>query len=231
MKYLCSISFGLHDIDIDAHDICKWAEKEEKNSTIKFLFLSIDDYERSLSYLLEACNGIKSVDASMKLHAAFPSTPNKLWVRNTSCLCQNCFGTSFKPETACDGRRMVDLQRKRNPSILSTSEETVEIPKNEAAIVPDINNHVPAGYDSKVYIGKVLETDDSDAKISFYEHPGTLSIGSIFRKPKKRDEIWDDFVNILYVVPVPAETKRGKKFEKFVLENVMEKFSVWKNKN
>ena len=88
-----------------------------------------------------------------------------------------------------------------------------------------------AGYDSKVYIGKVLETDDSDAKISFYEHPGTLSIGSIFRKPKKRDEIWDDFVNILYVVPVSAETKRGKKFEKFVLENVMEKFSVWKNKN
>ena len=126
---------------------------------------------------------------------------------------------------------MGDPQRKRNTSILSSSEKAVEIPENEAAIVPDINDHVAAGYDRNVYIDMVLEIDDSDAKTSFYEHAGTLSIGSIFREPKKRDEIWVDFVNILYVVPVPAETKGGKKFEKFVLENVMEKFSVWKNKN
>ena len=83
-----------------------------------------------------------------------------------------------------------------------------------------------AGYDRKFYIGKVFETDDCDAKISFYEYTGTLTIGSTFCEPKKRDEIWVDFVNILYVVPVPAETKRGKKFEKFVLENVMQKFPV-----
>ena len=176
----------------------------------------------------EACNGIKSVDSSTKLHVAFPSILNKLPVRNTSCFCQNCFGTSFKPETACDGCRMVDLQRKRNPSILSSSEKAVEIADNEAAIVTDINDHVAAGYDRKVYIDKVLEVDD--AKISFYEHAGILSIGSIFREPEKRDEIWVDFVDILHVVPVPAEAKRGKRFEKFVLENVMEKFSVWKKK-
>ena len=121
--------------------------------------------------------------------------------------------------------------RKRNPSILSSSEKAVKIPENEADIVPDISDHVAAGYDRKIYIGKVLEINDSDAKISFYEHAGTLSIGSIFREPKKRDEIWVDFVNILYGLPVPAETKRGKKFEKFMLENVMETFSVWKNKN
>ena len=124
---------------------------------------------------------------------------------------------------------MVDLQWKRNPSILSSSEKAVEIPENKAAVVPDINDLVAAGYDRKVYIGKLLKIDDSDAKISLYEHAGTLSIGLIFREPKKRDEIWVDFVNILYVVPVPAETKREKKFEKFMLENVMEKFSVWKN--
>ena len=88
-----------------------------------------------------------------------------------------------------------------------------------------------AGYDSKVYISKVFDVDNSDAKISFYEYTGTLSISSTFCKSKKRNEIWVDFVNILYVVPVPAETKQGKKFEKFVLQNVMEKFPVWKNKN
>ena len=116
----------------------------EENSTIKFFFLSTGDYERSLSLLLEAYNGIKSEDSSMKLHAAFPSTSNKLWVRNTSWFCQNCFGKSFKPETACDGWRMVDLQRKGNPSILSSTERAVEIPENDATIVPDINGHVAA---------------------------------------------------------------------------------------
>ena len=88
-----------------------------------------------------------------------------------------------------------------------------------------------AGYDGKVYIDKMFKIDDADAKISFYEYTGTLSIGSTFCKPKKRDEIWVDFVNILHVVPGPAETKQGKKFEKFVLKKVMEKFPVWKNKN
>ena len=66
MKYLYSISFGLHDIDIDAHDFYKWAKKEEENSTIKFLFLPIDDYERSLSFLSEVRIGIKYVDGSIK---------------------------------------------------------------------------------------------------------------------------------------------------------------------
>ena len=107
----------------------------------------------------------------------------------------------------------------------------LKIPENKASIVPDINDHVEAGYDRKVYISKVLQIDDSDAKISFYEHAETLLIGSIFCEHKKKDEVWVDFVNTLYVALVLAETKRGKKFENFVLENVMQKCHVWKNKN
>ena len=72
-----------------------------------------------------------------------------------------------------------------------------------------------AVYDRKVYIGKMLEIDDSDAKISFYEHAGTLSIGRIFPEPRNWDEILVDFVNIMCFVPVPIETKRGKKSEMF----------------
>ena len=43
-----------------------------------------------------------------------------------------------------------------------------------------------AEHDRKAYIDKVFEIDDSDAKISFYEYTGTLSIGSTFREPKKK---------------------------------------------
>ena len=65
----------------------------------------------------------------------------------------------------------------------------------------------------EVYIDKALEVVDFDAEISFYEHAETLSIGSIFREPEKRAEIWVDFVGIAHVVPVPAETKREKKLK------------------
>ena len=37
------------------------------------------------------------------------------------------------------------------------------IPENKAPIVPEINDHEAAGYDRKVYIGKMLEIDVSDA--------------------------------------------------------------------
>ena len=40
--------------------------------------------------------------------------------------------------------------------MVSRSEKVVEIPENEGAIVPDINDHVAAGHDRKVYNGKVL---------------------------------------------------------------------------
>ena len=76
------------------------------------------------------------------------------------------------------------MQQKRNPSILSISKKAAEIPENEAAIIPDINDHVAPEYDRKVYIGKVIEIDYSDVKISFYEHAETLSIDSIFHEPK-----------------------------------------------
>ena len=72
--------------------------------------------------------------------------------------------------------------------MVSSSEKVVEIPENEGAIVPDINDHVAAGHDRKVYNGKVPETDDLDAQISFYEHDGTVSIGSIFRQLEIKDE-------------------------------------------
>ena len=68
-----------------------------------------------------------------------------------------------------------------------------------------------AGYDRKVDIGKVFEID---AKISFYEYTGTLSIGSTFCEPKKRDEISVDFVNILYVVPVSSWNQTKKQIWK-----------------
>ena len=32
-------------VDMDAHDFYKWTKKDEANSTIKVLFLSLDEYK------------------------------------------------------------------------------------------------------------------------------------------------------------------------------------------
>ena len=53
---------------------------------------------------------------------------------------------------------MVDLQGKRNLLILSRSEKAVETLENEAAIVPDINDHVAEGYDRKSILAKSLRS-------------------------------------------------------------------------
>ena len=127
----------------------------EEDSTIKFSFLSIDDYERSLSFLLDTSNGIKSVDGSMKLHAASLYSVQIMGEEQFLFLAK-LFWNIFQVR-AYDGWRMVDLQQKRNPSISSRSEKAVKIPENEATIAPDINDHVGPSYDRKVYIGKVLE--------------------------------------------------------------------------
>ena len=146
--------------------------------------MSVDDYERSLSFLWEACSGIEYVDGSMKLHAASPSLlySNETVGEEHFLFLSRLFWTSFKPEIAWDGWKMVELQRKWNPLILWSKEKAFWIPENETAIVPDINDHLAAVHDRKFYIGKVFEIDYSNATISLYEYAGTLSIGSTFPK-------------------------------------------------
>ena len=115
----------------------------------------------------------------MKLHPAFLSTPKKLWVRNASCFCQNCFGLSNQKQYAMVGEWLI-CSEKGNPQYYQLVKR-LWIPENEAAIVPGINDHMAAGYDRKIYIGNVLEVDESDPTISLYEHTGTLTLGSLFR--------------------------------------------------
>ena len=120
---------------------------------------------------------------------SFPLYSKQIMGEEHLLVLSKLFWTSFKPETACDKWRMVDLQQKRNSLILWSSLDT----RKRDCYCP--------------YIGKEFEINDSDAKISFYEYTGTLWIVSTFCEPKKRGETWVDFVSILYVVPVPAEAK------------------------
>ena len=86
-------------------------------------------------------------------------------------------------------------------------------------------------YDQTVYVGKVLEVDDSDDYITFYQHSGNIAGFTIFWMPKHNEEVWILFNDILCILPQPNNTKRGKRFDEAVTEVITERFSQWKEKH
>ena len=69
-----------------------------------------------------------------------------------------------------------------------------------------MNDYVGAVYheDKKVYVGKVLETDETDVHVSFLGHEGSLSTSSSFKIPKNPDEVWVQKDHILCIIPEPT---------------------------
>ena len=86
-------------------------------------------------------------------------------------------------------------------------------------------------YDQTVYVGKVLEVDDSDDYITFYQHSGNITGFTIFCMPKRNEEVWILFIGILCILQQPNSTKRGKRFDEAVVEVITERFSQWKGKH
>ena len=155
----------------------------------------------------------------MKLHAVFPHEVNRIWVREMSCFCASCFKIGFQPNTSCKGWRIANLKQISNVS------ETTE------SILPEINEHVAAIYNQAVYVGKITKIDEKDAYITFYEHNGDITKTTIFRMPKRKDQVWIRFHDIICVLPEPNDTKRGKKFDEVIVKVIKERFSQWKRKN
>ena len=92
-------------------------------------------------------------------------------------------------------------------------------------------DYVAAVYDNRVYVGRVIEVDETDENITFFAHKGEISTSTVFREPRRRDEVWVENINILCVVPEPTETKRGRKFDESIIATIHEQMNVWKKTN
>ena len=66
---------------------------------------------RSEGFPTSACRNISPIQGTMEIHAVIGIGPNKVYVRNTSCYCINCFLSAFKKSTCCDGWWEVDMRR------------------------------------------------------------------------------------------------------------------------
>ena len=119
----------------DADDIYNWAKDNE--SVIKFYFKTFTNYENAANFLTNACENIKPVAGTMKLHAVLQHSPNKVCVRNTSCFNSCCFNdNSFQPQpnNSCQGWRLICLNSKTSDSPQKLS--------NRDGILPQLNNYV-----------------------------------------------------------------------------------------
>ena len=210
----------------DANDFYNWAKDNE--SAIKFCFITSTDYKNAANFPTNAFQNIKPAARTMKLHPVLPHGLNKIWVRSTSCFNSCCFNDNSiqpKPNNSCQGWGLICLNSK-------TSDQPQK-PSNSDGILPQLNDYVAAVYegDKKVYIGKVIDVDQTDVNVSFLEHKGEISRKSIFVEPRRKDKIWNELKNLLCILPAPLETKRGKKFNEDILVNVNEHFSHWKKIN
>ena len=102
---------------------------------------------------------------------------------------------------------------------------------NDEVILPEKGDSVAAVYDNRVYVGRVIEVDETDANITFFEHKGEISTSTVFPEPRHRDEVWVENINILCVVPEPTETKHGRKFDESIIATIREQMNVWKKTN
>ena len=152
-------------------------KKTEDTSSIKYFFLSTENYEQSGGFLNQVFSNIEAVKGTLKLHAVFPhEEPNKIWVINMSCICQKCFNDGFMPESTCKGWRVANL-RKLNNGFGSNN------------IILEVDEYVAAVYDRNVYLGKTIEVDESEVHAFFFQYIGKIEKNSVFRMSKKEDQL------------------------------------------
>ena len=173
----------------DAVDFYEWSKQE--TSSIKFIYLSTEEYQNSQSFLKAECKNLDAVKGTFLLHAVFSLKPNWIWVRDTSCFCRNCFDQNFRKDSCCKGWRECELRtikpRKRKNLQNSTAVNKKSITEdgnaaNNMSVVeertssshvtletvePTIGDYVGAVYEKAVYIGLVNDMDEEEAEIHF----------------------------------------------------------------
>lgn len=80
-------------------------------------------------------------------------------------------------------------------------------------------------------LNKTIEAGESEAHINFFQHSGKIEKNTVFRIPKKEDRLYVLFVKTVCTHPEPKETKRGRKFDKAIIEVINNRFTISQTKN
>ena len=64
-----------------------------------------------------------------------------------------------------------------------------------------------------MYVGRVIDMEDSDAHIRLYQYNGGITHTTVFHVANHKDKVWVAHEDVLCILPVPNDTKHGKKFD------------------
>ncbi|KAK3104833.1 hypothetical protein FSP39_011252 [Pinctada imbricata] len=207
---------GKHSIQ-DANDFLSWARHSEATgSKVTYLYYSQDDYDNTMEMLTKKQQP-QPISGTFKLHAVVPYGNGKIATRNTSCYCEKCITHAY---TDCGWEIKEIYKSKPSTSTCSTSISSIDDEIQSENLEtdeknPEIGDFVAACYESKWYIGKVLEYDsrEKETKINFMEKSGKLL--NTFRWPSLKDELWIPTTDILIIIPPPTATGKSSRLFKF----------------
>lgn len=170
-KRLADMAVKRHSAIIQsADDFFQWGKTQE-NSALKFIFVpksQCTEAHEELSNLVG-----KQVKGTIQVHAVIPLGEGSIAVRNTSCFCDKCF-VDGQPVPACDGwtvHQMSETNIVQNSEAEQTTghdeseqqaTELMECNKINTDELYQVNTYVAAIYESRWYVGQVLEYDEDD---------------------------------------------------------------------
>lgn len=217
-----------------AEDYFNWG-KSLTNSQTKYVFVPKEECDKAYNELL-AIN-VKPIKGTLEVHSVFPAGNNEVFVKQTSCFCEECFSNG-EFMAKCEGwikHKIVsqsDLSNE-NEIQIEIQDETEIIDELPGSVEPMAsfaeNDFVAAVYNNYWYIGKIVKYDPSDDElpfnVSFMEH-GKGKICPTFKWPSKDDSIWISAKDILCSVdtPTPFGSRKMYKLGESDISAVMEKF-------
>jgi hypothetical protein len=200
----------------DAMDFRAWAFSIGKSSSMRFRFVSSEDFT---SYDQSRLN---PVCGTMQIHQIVGIGNNQLKSRNLSCFCRSCF-SSGKFLFGCEGWSSHCIIKGCKPSNknelddepLHDNQPDQMLPNldTETDIHVQFDDFVAAIYDNRWFIGKIEEIDNTDNEI-LVNFMVTCCKTSSFKWVTKRDEIWICHDHILCKIDPPIVHGKSKRMYK-----------------
>ena len=111
-------------------------------------------------------------------------------------------------------------------------EEMLDDDLNRDEVLVSIGEYVGAIYDGKPYIGRVRDIDGGDVYVDFMEpYVKENSDHQTFKWPSRGDDVWVEKSDILCVICMPEETKRGYRFTSDTCQHIREHHAFWQEIN
>ncbi|KAK6171688.1 hypothetical protein SNE40_018129 [Patella caerulea] len=185
-----------------------WACKSD--GEIRYHMITQEEYEQNSTEIETRKEMIKPIKGTISLHAITTDVHGQLVKRNTTCACKSCFNENgFDGQSPC-GWDKVEVLKQPDPTradehVVSEASDELELTTYSC----NKNDFVVAVYDTKCYIGKIIEKDlaDDTVHVDFMIQSGKAL--QQFRWPNKQDRVWVKGADILRVIQEPTATGKG----------------------